>query len=53
MERPAEGVLNIAKEEQVDVIVMGAKGKRFEPLMMGSVSRKVANSAEQPVFLVE
>ncbi len=52
LNHPAQGTLNIAKEEQVDVIFMGAKGKRFEPLMMGSASREVANSAEQSVLLV-
>jgi nucleotide-binding universal stress UspA family protein len=50
---PAEEILNTAKEEDVDMIVMGSRGKRFEPLMMGSVSREVANSADLPVLLIK
>lgn len=50
---PAEEILNTAEEEDVDMIVMGSRGKRFEPLMMGSVSREVANSADLPVLLIK
>ncbi len=49
----AEEILNTAKEEDVDMIVMGSRGNRFEPLMMGSVSREVANSANLPVLLIK
>lgn len=49
----AEEILNAAKEEDVDMIVMGSRGNRFEPLMMGSVSREVANSANLPVLLIK
>ena len=50
---PAEEILKVAKEEGVDMIVIGSRGKRFEPLMMGSVSREVANSADVPVLLIK
>lgn len=49
----AEEILKTAKEENVDMIVMGSRGNRFEPLMMGSVSREVANSANLPVLLIK
>lgn len=50
---PAEEILNIAKEEDVDMIVIGSRGNRFEPLMMGSVSREVTNMALVPVLLIK
>ena len=34
---PAEEILNTAKTETVDIIAVGSRGKRFEPLMIGSV----------------
>lgn len=49
----AEEILKTAREEDVDMIVMGSRGKRFEPLMMGSVSREVANRANLPVLLIK
>ena len=45
---PAEEILNTAKEETIDIIIVGSRGKRFEPLMMGSVSREVAYNASIP-----
>ncbi len=50
---PAEEILKTAKEEGADMIVMGSRGKRFEPLMMGSVSREVANSSDIPVLIAK
>ncbi len=50
---PAEEIINTAREEGVDMIVLGSRGKRFSPLMMGSVSREVANGAEVPVLLIK
>ncbi len=50
---PAEVILDIAEEEGVDMIVLGSRGKRYKPLMMGSVSREVANHAPIPVLLIK
>lgn len=50
---PAETILDVAKEEAVDMIVLGSRGNRFAPLMMGSVSREVADSALVPVLLIK
>ncbi len=41
-----------AKEENVDLIVVGSRGKRRHDFLIGSVSREVANSAKVPVLLV-
>ncbi len=50
---PAEEILAAAREESVDMIIVGARGKRTTHLFMGSVSREVANSAEVPVLVVK
>ncbi len=50
---PAEEILAAAREEGVDMIIVGARGKRTTHLFMGSVSREVANSAEVPVLVVK
>ncbi len=50
---PAEEILNTAKEEGVDMIVIGSRGKRVSNFLMGSVSREVANKSEIPVLLVK
>jgi nucleotide-binding universal stress UspA family protein len=50
---PAEEILNAAKEENVDMIIVGSRGKRATHRFMGSVSREVANHAEVPVLLIK
>jgi nucleotide-binding universal stress UspA family protein len=50
---PAEEILQAAKEEEVELIVVGSRGKRLHSLMMGSVSREVANNAATPVLLAK
>lgn len=50
---PPEEILQAAKEIEADMIVMGSRGKRFSPFMMGSVSREVANNCEIPVLLIK
>jgi nucleotide-binding universal stress UspA family protein len=50
---PAEEVLNTAKEEGADIIIVGSRGKRASHRFMGSVSREVANNAEVPVLIVK
>ncbi|OGR07906.1 MAG: hypothetical protein A2511_05070 [Deltaproteobacteria bacterium RIFOXYD12_FULL_50_9] len=49
----AEEILKTAKEENIDLIIMGARGKRASSLFMGSVSREVSNLAEVPVLIVK
>ncbi|HAM50402.1 MAG TPA: hypothetical protein DCP92_06780 [Nitrospiraceae bacterium] len=48
---PAEEILNAAKEEGVEMIIIGSRGKRVTHFFMGSVSREVANNAEVSVVL--
>jgi len=51
---PAEEILNTAKENDVDMILVGSGGKRGAArLFMGSVSREVVNMAECPVLVVK
>ncbi len=50
---PAEEIVKTAQEEGVDMIIIGARGKRVSHLFMGSVSREVANRANVPVLIVK
>ena len=51
---PAEQILETAAEEDVSMILIGSRGKRAGArLLMGSVSREVANSADRPVLIVK
>jgi nucleotide-binding universal stress UspA family protein len=50
---PAEQILNTAQENDVDMILIGSKGKRGAKWLMGSVSREVVNMAECPVLVVK
>jgi nucleotide-binding universal stress UspA family protein len=51
---PAEEILNTAKENDVDMILVGSRSKRGATrLFMGSVSREVVNLAECPVLVVK
>lgn len=49
---PAEEIMAVAKEENVDAIAMGTRGSRVQSIVMGSVSREVADKAELPVLLL-
>jgi nucleotide-binding universal stress UspA family protein len=50
---PSEKLLEFAKQEEVDVIVIGSSGKGFiERKLKGSVSHKVASSAPCSVYIV-
>ena len=50
---PAKVILEVAKEEAVDLIVMGSSGKSgFDRFILGSVSDKVVNTAKCPVLVV-
>lgn len=48
---PAEEILNVSKEEGAEMIIVGSRGKRMHTLLLGSISREVANSAEIPVLI--
>jgi len=48
---PAEQILSTAQEEGVDLIVLGSRGGRFHSLLLGSVSREVANTADISVLV--
>jgi len=48
---PSDEVLETAKAEGADMIIVGSRGKRLHTFMMGSVSREIANRAEIPVLI--
>ena len=50
---PASCILEVAAEEDVDLIVMGSSGKSgFDRFIMGSVADKVVNSAKCAVLVI-
>ena len=50
---PARCILEVASEEDVDLIVMGSSGKSgFDRFIMGSVADKVVNSAKCAVLVI-
>ncbi|HWE18791.1 MAG TPA: universal stress protein [Hyphomicrobiaceae bacterium] len=50
---PAEVIIETARQQQVDAIVMGRRGRgRLAGLLLGSVSQKVASLAPCVVILV-
>ena len=50
---PARGILEVASEEDIDLIVMGSSGKSgFDRFIMGSVADKVVNSAKCAVLVI-
>ena len=50
---PAKVILQVAKDEDIDLIVMGSSGKSgFDRFIMGSVADKVVNSAKCAVLVV-
>lgn len=48
---PAEQILSTAKDEGVDLIVIGSRGKRTHSFLLGSVSREVTNTADISVLV--
>ncbi len=51
---PASSIMQTAREEGCDLIVMGHKGKSMlEGLLLGSVSRRVASGAHCSVMIVK
>ena len=53
MGNPAEEILKTAKEEGVDMIIIGSRGARATHLFMGSVVREVVNNSDIPVLVVK
>ncbi|WP_407380068.1 universal stress protein [Methanobrevibacter sp.] len=50
---PAKSILEVASEEEVDLIVIGSSGKSgFDRFILGSVSEKVVHTAKCPVLIV-
>ena len=50
---PARCILEVAADEDVDLIVMGSSGKSgFDRFIMGSVADKVVNSAKCAVLII-
>ena len=50
---PSDEILGAAKELGADMIIVGSRGKRLQTLLMGSVSREIANNAEIPVLIAK
>jgi nucleotide-binding universal stress UspA family protein len=60
MGAPAEGIIDVAKNEHVDLIVMGGRELKREKeyaagklKLLGSVARKVLEIAESPVMIIK
>ena len=50
---PAKSILEVAKEEDIDLIVIGSSGKSgFDRFIMGSVAEKVVNAAKCAVLVI-
>ena len=50
---PASSVIGFAKRRNIDMIVIGTRGLgKIKEVLMGSVSRKIANSAEAHCLIV-
>jgi nucleotide-binding universal stress UspA family protein len=50
---PASSVIGFAKRRNIDIIVVGTRGLgKIKEVLMGSVSRKIANSAESNCLIV-
>ncbi|MEK6671899.1 MAG: universal stress protein [Nitrospirota bacterium] len=48
---PADEIIGAAREENVEMIIIGSRGRRLHTLLMGSVSREVSNRADIPVLI--
>ena len=50
---PASSVIGFARRRNIDTIVIGSRGLgKIKEILMGSVSRKIANNAEANCFIV-
>lgn len=51
--KPFEVILNVAKEWDADIIVLGTHGRiGLSHLLMGSVAEKVIRHSEKPIFII-
>ena len=50
---PAEKILEAAKESGAELIIVGSRGRRAHSILMGSISREVANKAEISVLIAK
>ncbi len=50
---PADEIIETAKKEGVDLILLGSRGKRKNRFLMGSVSREVANMSDISVLIAK
>ena len=48
---PSDEILAAAKEVGAELIIIGSRGRRMHTLLMGSVSREIANRSEVPVLI--
>jgi nucleotide-binding universal stress UspA family protein len=52
--RPADQIVNVAKERDIDLIVMGSRGiGGIKGVLLGSVADRVADHATCPVMIVK
>jgi nucleotide-binding universal stress UspA family protein len=51
---PDKGIIDVAEDLNVDMIVMGARGlKGIEALLIGSITRSVAINSSKPVLIIK
>jgi nucleotide-binding universal stress UspA family protein len=48
---PSDEILEAAKATGAELIIVGSRGERLHTLLMGSVSREIANRAAVPVLI--
>ena len=48
---PSDEILKVAMDSGAELIIIGSRGKRMHTLLMGSVSREIANRSEVPVLI--
>ena len=48
---PSDEILEAAKTTGAEMIILGSRGERLHTLLMGSVSREIANRADVPVLI--
>lgn len=48
---PSDEILEAAREAGAEMIIIGSRGQRLHTLLIGSVSREVANRADIPVLI--
>jgi nucleotide-binding universal stress UspA family protein len=57
MGSPADGVADVAKDENIDLIIMGSKELEKEGnnklKLLGSVTRRVSEISDRPVMIVK